>query len=73
MIELTAPKAMLIIRPARSAASGSSVAAAARNLISDNRMKFNCELFDLAPVPIETEEFIELRWIFQSGPWWTVE
>lgn len=41
-----------------------SVAAVAKNLFADDHVEFLSELVDLAPVEIEPEAFIELRWNF---------
>lgn len=41
-----------------------SVAAVGRNLIAGDHMEFKSELVDVAPVQIETEAFVELRWTF---------
>ena len=41
-----------------------SVAAVARNLFAGDHVEFLSELVDLAPVQIEPEAFIELRWNF---------
>ena len=43
---------------------GLSVAAVGRNLFADDHVEFISELADLAPVKIEPEGFIELRWNF---------
>ena len=43
---------------------GLSVAAVGRNLFADDHVEFISELADLAPVQIEPEGFIELRWNF---------
>ena len=43
---------------------GMSVAAVGRNLFADDHVEFISELADLAPVQIEPEGFIELRWNF---------
>lgn len=41
-----------------------SVAAVARNLLAGDHLEFMSELVDIAPVQIESEAFIELRWTF---------
>lgn len=41
-----------------------SVAAVGRNLIAGDHLEFKSELVDVAPVQIETEAFVELRWTF---------
>ena len=41
-----------------------SVAAVGRNLFAGDHLEFMSELVDLAPVQIESEAFIELRWTF---------
>jgi hypothetical protein len=41
-----------------------SVAAVARNLFAGDHVEFLSELVDLAPVQIEPDAFVELRWSF---------
>ena len=41
-----------------------SIAAVAKNLFASDHLEFMSELVDLAPVQIETEAYIELRWSF---------
>ncbi len=41
-----------------------SVAAVGRNLIAGDHLEFKSELVDVAPVQIESEAFVELRWTF---------
>jgi iron complex outermembrane receptor protein len=41
-----------------------SVAAVAKNLFAGDHVEFLSELIDLAPVQIEPEAFVELRWSF---------
>ncbi|MDH3352658.1 MAG: TonB-dependent receptor, partial [Gammaproteobacteria bacterium] len=54
----------LDVRVAWSPSATLSLAAVARNLFAGDHLEFMSELVDLAPVRIEPEGYIELRWSF---------